>query len=189
MMVEVVLEVVVFLRPGATGGTFLLLLLHITKLAHKNGAISAWLLWYVEKYDLLGAKYQAVAYLLSLSSREECGLSALAGGERELNKSVHAGEQKKGTRDTSGEVLWGSSAKFMEYSRVCELRKSQFVPCALTKRRLFFFFNLILPIYSPTGCWHRQEREGSQVLWHLRRYECIWHCAHILIPMLDLTLG
>lgn len=129
-------------------------------LAHKNGAISAWLLWYVEKYDLLGEKYQAVAYLLSLSSREECGLSALAGGERELNKSVHAGEQKKGTRDTSGEVLWGASAKFMEYSRVCELKKPEF----LTKRRLFFFFNLILPIYSPTGCWHRQEGRQSSVV-------------------------
>lgn len=59
----------------------------------------------IEKYDLLGEKYQAVAYLLSLSSREVSGSSTLAGGERELNKSLHAGEQKKGTRGTSGEVL------------------------------------------------------------------------------------
>lgn len=114
-------------------------LLQITKMAQKYQAISAWLPRYVEKYDLLGERYQAVAYLLSLSSREECGSSALAGGERELNKSVHAGEQKKGTRDTSGEVLWGALAKFMEYSRVCELRKSEFVQCALTKRRLLLF--------------------------------------------------
>lgn len=78
---------------------------------------------------MLGEKYRAAAYLLSLSSREECGSSALAGGERELNKSVRAGEQKKGTRDTSGEVLLGVAAKFMEYSRARKLEKQMCRVC------------------------------------------------------------
>lgn len=77
----------------------------------------------------MGEKYRAAAYLLSLSSREECGSSALAGGERELNKSVRAGEQRKGTGDTSGEALLGVAAKFMESSGERGLEKQMCRVC------------------------------------------------------------
>lgn len=109
---------------------------------------------------MLGEKYQAVAYLLSLSRREECGSSELAGGERELNKSVRAGEQKKGTRDTRGEVLLGAAAKFMEYSRVRKLRKQRSEPCVLTKRRLLIFQSD--PSYLSPHWMVAQTGEGRQ---------------------------
>lgn len=56
-----------------------------------------------------------------------------------------------------------------------------YVRAYMRVRRRIDFPSLIPPIYFSTGSYHRQDRKGSQVLWHFRRYECFWHCAHFYL--------
>lgn len=51
---------------------------------------------------LLSCNLRGNTYFLSLSGKEERGSNTPAGGVRKSNKLVHASEQEKGTRDTTG---------------------------------------------------------------------------------------